>query len=143
MSPVPGQERQALLDRGGGDERILSLEPWRCRTNRRVTDRDHSGDGHEAKAPQLDVNGLPLRIRQPRLAQKFFAAHHRVVDLSTRRVKDVDKAAGVEVVDENVGVYEDSDRCHARISPRNCRSETRRERRRSIRTYSTLSVTSA
>src|SRR5207253_562213 len=43
---------------------------------------------------------------------------------------------------EDVGVYEDLDRCHVRISPRNAASDRLRERRRSMRTYSTLSLTS-
>jgi len=40
----------------------------------------------------------------------------------------------VEVVDQDVGVYEDSDPCHARISSTERSSDIFRERRRSIRT---------
>src|SRR2546425_972552 len=82
------------------------------------------------------------RLPEPRLGEQFLLCYDRIIDGKARRVEQGTEPSGVEVVDEDVRVYEDRDFCHARISARNSSSVCLRECFLIVATYSALSFTS-
>ena len=99
--------------------------------------------GTEPEPRQRLETGPTFGVPQSLLRQELLACDDRVVDPVSPIVQQGGVLSSVEVVDQDIRVYEDADRCHARIPLRKLLSERFRACRRSMRTYATLSPTSA
>src|SRR3989441_1998159 len=139
--PVARQQRQLLHQRRRGDQGIFLLEIRVPAAQGPVAPRDGGLQGNEPEPAQRLGDRSALGAAQALLREQLLPRDDRVVDAAARIAEEPAVSAGVEVVDQDVGVYEDADRCHARISLRKAASERLRERRRSMRTYSALSLT--
>lgn len=81
------------------------------------------GQRNEPASGQLDQNRLPFRIAEPRLGQQFLFRDDGIVEREPGGIEQRVESACVEIVDEDVGIYEDRDFCHASISSRNASSD--------------------
>ena len=81
------------------------------------------GQGNEPASGQLDQNRFPFRIAESGLAQQFFFRDDGIVDGESGGIEQSVKPACVEIIYEDVGIYEDRDFCHASISSRNASSD--------------------
>ncbi len=61
-------------------------------------------------------DGPTFGVRQALFREQLFAGNNGVINPVSRIIQEPAVVAGVKVVDQDVGVYEEADRCHARIS---------------------------
>src|SRR5207247_451077 len=105
-----------------------------------VAPRDGGPQGNEPEPAQRLGDRSALGAAQALLREQLLPRDDRVVDAAARIAAEPAVSAGAEVVDQDVGVYEDADRCQARISLSKAASERLRERRRRMRRYCALSL---
>ena len=81
------------------------------------------GQRNKPASGQLDQNRFTFRIAESGLAQQFPFCDDGIVNGESGGIEQNVKPACVEIVDEDVGVYEDRDFFHASISARNASSD--------------------
>src|SRR2546423_12491215 len=95
----------------------------------RVTCRDLRIDPNQPMAAEDGENRLALTRTETLFGEQLLPGDRGVVDPETITLENRCEAPRVEVVDEDVGIYEEADSCHRRISSRNASSGFRVEPR--------------
>src|SRR3989442_600454 len=116
--PVARQQRQPLHQRRRGDQGVFLLEIRVPAAQRPVTPRDGGPPANEPGPAQRLRDRSALGAAQALLREQLFPRDDRVVDAAARIVEEPAVSAGGEVVDQDVGVYEDAGRCPTRVPPR-------------------------
>ena len=89
----------------------------------RVPTGNGGANRDESEPAQGLLNRLALGSLQPFPGQELFPGNDGAVNSIPWIVEQPAVAAGIEIVDQDIGVYEDPDRCHARISFRKAASD--------------------
>ena len=88
-----------------------------------VASSDGIGQRNEPTLAQLDQDGFPFSIAKPGLCQQFLFRDDGIVDGEAGGIEKSVESSLVEILDEDVGIYEDRDFCHASISSRKVSSD--------------------
>jgi hypothetical protein len=107
MPFVSCHQRKALDEGGGGDEGIAFVECRKAVTKIGVSSGDGIGQRNEPTLAQLGQDGFPFRIAKPRLCQQFLFRDDGIVDGEACGIEKSVESSLVEILDEDVGIYED------------------------------------
>jgi len=120
---VSGNQGQLFNQRGRRDQCVLFFQGRISSPKVGIGSGDPVVQRNDPVPAEGKQNSMALGFFQPRLGQKLLLCHDGVINLKSPVFKNRQEKAGIEIVDHDVGVDQELNFCHARISLRKASSD--------------------